>query len=209
VYRILSVMATAAAFATAAGTAAAGYHGVLHVDYRYTSGGALAPSSAADIEQTAHLVFTVKNGHVVHMHGVVGFDWKEIFSGCPNFTAETIGGGTVDAGTQFAPPEFAPRWTSKGRYVTAEPGAFPASVTSQSTTPDNGCATLSKSDRATYQLRNLTAVHGHAPRKAKHVVGSLVRNLQGFDDCHPFDPQPPPPPVGVSCTWRYSWNLTR
>jgi hypothetical protein len=59
--------------------------------------GAISPGSPADIEQTAHLVFTVKNSRIVHMHGVVGFDWKEVFSGCANFTAETIGGGTVAA----------------------------------------------------------------------------------------------------------------
>jgi hypothetical protein len=208
-HRTLSAVTVVIAALVAAGSAAAAYHGVLHVDYRYTSGGALSPGSPADIEQTAHLDFTVKNGHIVHMHGVVGFDWKEIFSGCPNFTAETIGGGTVDAGTPFSPPEFTPHWTSKGRYVTAEPGAFPAPVTSKSTTPANDCSTLSTTDHATFQLRYLTAVHGNAPRNAKHVAGSLVRNLQGFDNCHPFDPLPPPPPDGVSCTWKYKWSLTR
>jgi hypothetical protein len=207
---VVIVVIAAAALAAITSAAASGYHGRLLVDYRYTSGGAISPGSPADIEQTAHLVFTVKNSRIVHMHGVVGFDWKEVFSGCPNFTAETIGGGTVDASPQFGiDPEFYPRWTGKGRYVTPEPSAPPAGVTSKSTTPANDCSTESRTDQATFQLRYMTAVRGKAPINAKRVTGSLVRNLSGFDDCHPFDPLPPPPPAGVSCTWRYRWSLSR
>lgn len=208
--RTLSVLVAALAALAAAGTAtAAGYHGSLRVTFHYVSGASLAPSSPADVDETAHILFTVKNGEVVHMHALVDFGWKEIFSGCPNFTVQTSGGGIVDAGTTFAPPSFSPSWTSNSRYVTGAPASFPGPMTEKIITPDDNCNSVTRIDHPMFDLRYFTGVHGNAPRNAKHVAGSFARTLQGFDNCHPFDPTPPPPPVNVRCSWRYSWSLTR
>jgi hypothetical protein len=204
---------TAVAAAAAAGTAAAGYHGQIHIDYRYTSGGGgLRPGGPADIEQTAHLVLTVANGRIRHLHGVVGFDYKWINTGCPNFTVETIGGGTVDdqpVGDGFA---FIDDWNwtppRHGHYVTPAPAVPQAPVTSKTTSPANDCSTLHQTDRATFEIGYVPALVG-TTKTSKRIVGSLTRNYQGFDACHPFSPLPPPPPVGVSCTWRLRWTLTR
>jgi hypothetical protein len=187
------------------------YHGQLKIDFRYTSGGALQPGGAADIEQTAHLVLTVKKSRVVHMHGVVGFDYKWEYNLCPTFVVETDGGGTVDGGPDFGNAQLIqPVWRSKTRYGTIQP-AIPSTtkVTTQSTTETQSCTSTSTTDRATFELMYVPIITGVAPRNAKTLTGSLVKNLQGTDGCHPFYPLPPPPPVGVSCTWNMHWTFTR
>lgn len=210
----LAILSTAAALAlAAAGTAAAsGYHGLVHVDYRYTSGaGALTPGGAADVEQTAHLDLTVVNGRIVRLHGVVGFDWKERFSGCPDFTVETTGGGTVAAkptGGEAFMDDW--NWTPPrhGHYVTPEPAVPPAHVTSMTTSAANDCSTLHQTDKATFEIGYVPPLSGSL-RTPTRLVGSLTRTYQGYDACHPFSPLPPPPPVSVSCTWKLRWTLTR
>jgi hypothetical protein len=186
------------------------YHGSIRIDYRYTSGGALTPGSAPDVEQTAHLTLTVKGNRITHLHGVVGFDYKQYYELCPSFLVETTGGGTVDAkpdlGGSYAFLDF--NWHPKGRYVTPEPAVPPAKVTSQTTKPDQSCASVSETDRATFELGYVPILSGHT-RTPKRVVGSLTRNHQGSSACHPFSPLPPPPPEGVSCTWRLRWTLVR
>lgn len=209
----IALTVTAIAASTAAGTAAAsGYRGQIHVDYRYTSGGALTPGSAADVEQTAHLTLSVANGRIRHLHGVVGFDWKELFSGCPNFTVETIGGGTVDAKPAGDGIAFIDDWNwsppRHGRYTTPEPAIPPAPVTSKTTSAANDCSTLHQTDTATFQLGYVPVLSGKT-QTAKHITGSLTRTYQGDSACHPFSPLPPMPPVGVSCTWKLRWTFTR
>src|SRR5690349_13665336 len=101
--RLLSTagLLAAAALVLAAAGAGAGsgpYHGSIRIDYRYTSsGGPLTPGGTPNIEQTAHLTLTVKHNRITHLHGVVGFDYRQYYQLCPTFLVETTGGGTVDA----------------------------------------------------------------------------------------------------------------
>lgn len=209
---IVTALATIVVCA-AAGTAAAGYRGQIHIDYRYTSGGNITPGSPADVEQTAHLMLAVSNGRIVHMHGVVGLDYKWINTGCPNFAVETIGGGTVDAKPGGDGIAFIDDWNwsppKKGRYVIPAP-ALPSNglVTVAKTTPDNDCNTIRQTDRETFELAYVPKLPG-ALQTPKHLIGSLTHTYQGTDACHPFGPTPPPPFVGVSCTWKLRWSLTR
>jgi len=208
-----AVLVAVAALVAPAGGAAAGsgpYHGSIRIDYRYTSGGNITPGSAPDVEQTAHITLTVKGNRITHLHGVVGFDYKQYYELCPNFVVETTGGGTVDAkpdlGGSYAFLDW--NWKPKGRYVTPEPAVPPAKVTSQTTKPDQNCNSVSQTDRATFELGYVPRLSGYT-KTSKRVVGSLTRNYQGFDACHPFYPLPPPPPEGVSCSWRLRWTLVR
>ena len=210
------IMAAAVALAAAPIAAAAGYHGTVAIDYRYTSGGPVTPGSPADIEQTAHLTLTVRNNRIVHMHGVVGLDYKWIDTGCPSFTIETTGGGTVDAkpdlgGSYAFLPVVPAAWPARGRYVTPEPAAPPAPVTVVTTQPTSNC-TDSSSDttKGTFQIGYIPVLTAKAAvAHPKRLTGKLTRHNVGVNACHPFSPLPPPPPVGVSCLWRVRWALTR
>ena len=197
------------ATAVCAGAATdATYHGSIRIDFRYTSGGNLSPGSAPDIEQTAHLTLTVKGNRITHLHGVIGFDYKQYYELCPSFLVETTGGGTVDAvpdlGGSYAFLDF--NWHPKGRYKTPEPAVAPATVTSHSVHPAQDCSDLSQTDQATFKLGYVPALVGKT-KTSNRIVGNLTRNYQGFDACHPFSPLPPPPPEGVSCSWRLRWTL--
>lgn len=208
---VTSLVAIAAS--VAAGTAAAsGYHGQVHIDYRYTSGGDITPGSPADIEQTAHLVLTVANGRIRRLHGVVGLDYKWINTGCPNFTVETIGGGTVDAQPVGDGIAFLDNWNwtppRHGHYVTPAPSIPTAPVTSKTTSPDNDCNAIDQTDRPTFELNYVPALSGFLQTPQK-IVGSFTHTYQGNDACHPFGPTPPPTYVGVSCTWKLRWSLAR
>jgi len=209
---IASVVAALAASA-AAGAAAAAYRGQIHIDYRYTSGGNITPGSPADVEQTAHLLLTVSNGRIVHLHGVVGLDYKWINTGCPNFTVETIGGGTVDAKPVGDGIAFVDDWNwtppKHGHYVVTPEAAVPnAPVTVKTTSPDNGCNTIRQTTRANFELGYVPLLSGTL-RTPQRIAGSLTRTYQGYNACHSFQPLPPPPPVGVSCTWKLRWTLVR
>lgn len=210
-----ALVATAAviAAAVAVGTAAAaGYHGQIHIDYRYTSGGTISPGAPPNVEQTAHLTLTVSNGRIVHMHGVVGLDYKWRNTGCPNFTVESVGGGTVDAKPTGDGIAFIDDWNwhppRHGHYVIPAP-AVPntAPVTVMTTTPDNSCNTLHETKRETFALAYVPALPGTL-RTPRHIAGRLTRTHHG-SSCHPFGPTPPPPAVGVSCAWKLRWNLRR
>jgi hypothetical protein len=208
---IVTLLAAIAA-SVGAGAAAAEYHGQVHIDYRYTSGGNTTPGSPADVEQTAHLTLTVSRGRIVRMHGVVGLDYKWINTGCPNFTVETIGGGSVDAkpvGDGFAFIDNG-RWVapSHGHYVLPEPAVPSAPVTVMTTVPDNDCNTIRQTSRQTFGIAYVPEMPGTL-QTPKRVVGTVTRTYQGYDDCHAFGPGPPPPPVGVSCTWKLRWSLSR
>jgi hypothetical protein len=148
------VVAALAAVQADAAPATLSYHGSIRIDYRYTSGGALTPGSAPDIEQTAHLTLTVNGNRITHLHGVVGFDYKQYYQLCPNVLVEATGGGTVDAkpdlGGSYAVLDS--NWHPKGRYVTPEPAVPPAKVTSHTVKPDQSCNSVSQTDRATFQL---------------------------------------------------------
>jgi len=211
--RTLTIACVAAAFAVATGTAAAaGYHGQIHIDYRFTSGGGVAPGSPTDVEQTAHLTMTVSNGRIVHLHGVVGLDYKWINTGCPNFTVETIGGGTVDAKPGGDGIAFIDDWNysppKKGHYVIPAP-SIPDNglVTVKKTSPDNDCNTISQTDREPFVLAYVPKLTGTL-QTPKRIVGSLTHAAQGLSGCHAFGPTPPPPWVGVSCLWRIKWTLS-
>jgi hypothetical protein len=209
---IAFLVAALAAFA-AAGTAAAGYRGQIHIDYRYTSGGNITPGSPADVEQTAHLMLTVSNGRIVHLHGVVGLDYKWINTGCPNFTVETIGGGTVDAKPVGDGIAFIDDWNltppKRGHYVIPSPSVpGTALVTVKTTSPDNDCNTIRQTTRDTFGIAYVPKLTGSL-QTPKHIAGSLTHTYQGYDACHAFGPGPPPPPVGVSCTWKLRWAFTR
>jgi len=81
-----AVLVAVAALVAPAGGAAAGsgpYHGSIRIDYRYTSGGNITPGSAPDVEQTAHITLTVKGNRITHLHGVVGFDYKQYYELLP------------------------------------------------------------------------------------------------------------------------------
>ena len=201
-----------AASLAAGAAAAAGYHGQVQIDYRYTSGSALMPGSPADIQQTAHLVLTVANGRIRHLHGVVDFDYKWINTGCPDFTVETNGGGTVNVQAVGDGIAFVDSWNYSpprhGRYVTPAPAVPNAPVTSKTTTPDNYCNAIRKTDRPSFDLFYVPMLSGHVTTPQK-IVGSLIHTYRGNSDCHPFSPTPPPTYVDVSCTWRLRWTLTR
>jgi hypothetical protein len=187
------------------------YHGTIRIDYRYTSGGNITPGSTPDVEQTAHLRLTVIHNRITHLHGVVGFDYKQYYELCPTFLVETTGGGTVDGRGDFGGSQafLDWNWTPKGRYVTPEPTVpETTTVTRQTTKPDQNCNSVSETDRPTFQLRYVPRLSGYT-KTPKRVVGSLTRNYQGTDACHPFGPGPPPPPEGVSCSWRLHWTFVR
>lgn len=211
---VASLVAAIVFVATAAVAAAGGYHGTLTIDYRYTSGGDITPGGPADVEQTAHLTLTVRNDRIVHMHGVVGLDYKARYDLCPDFVVHTSGGGTVDAkpdlgGSYAFLPTVPPNWPPKGRYVTPEPAAPPAPVTTVTTHPAQDCTSLTDTTKATFQVGYIPALTGAVPAHATRLVGSLTRHAVGVGKCHPFNPLPPPPPVGVSCLWRERWSLLR
>jgi hypothetical protein len=213
VSKLASLVAVAALLLTAnAGAAGTGpYHGTIRIDYRYTSGGNITPGSAADVEQTAHIALTVTHNQITHLHGVVGLDYKWRNTGCPNFTVETTGGGTVDGRGDFGGiNQFLDwNWRPKGHYAIPAPSVpETAHVTRQSTTPDQNCNALSQTDRPTFELRYVPRLSGYT-KTPKRIVGSITRKYEGFDACHPFGPGPPPPPVGVSCSWRVRWTLIR
>ena len=210
---IAASLAIGALLAPSTGVAAGSgpYHGTIRIDYRYTSGGNITPGSAADVEQTAHITLTVKHNQITHLHGVVGLDYKWINTGCPNFTAETTGGGTVDGPGDFGGIDqyLDWNWSPKGHYtMPAPPVPETAHVTRQSTTPDQNCNSVSQTDRPTFELRYAPQLSGFTKTR-KRIVGGITRNYQGHDACHPFGPGPPPPPVGVSCSWRVRWTLSR
>jgi hypothetical protein len=205
--------ASLAACVTASTAAASGYRGQIHIDYRYTSGDNITPGSPADVEQTAHLALTVSNGRIVRLHGIVGLDYKWINSGCPNFTVETIGGGTVDAKPVGDGIAFIDDWNwsppRHGHYLIPSPSVpNTALVTVMRTTPDNNCSTIHQTSRETFGIAYVPALPGIV-QTPKHLLGSVARTYQGYDDCHAFGPGPPPPPVGVSCPWPLRWSFTR
>ena len=211
---VLLVTSAAISSALAAGmAAAAGYRGQISIDYRYTSGGKIAPGSPAEVGQTARLMLTVSNGRIVHLHGVVGLDYKWINTGCPNFTVETIARGAVDTKPTGDGIAFIDDWNwspgRHGRYVMPAP-AVPntALVTVTKMSPDNDCNTIRQTDRETFSIAYLPKLTGslQTPRR---IVGSLIRTYRGPNACHAFGPTPPPPPVGVSCSWKLHWILTR
>ena len=207
------LLAAAALLVPAAGSGAGAgpYHGSIRIDFRYTSGGNLTPGSAADVEQTAHITLTVTHNQISHLHGVVGLDYKWLYDICPTFVVRTTGGGTVDGKGDFGGiDQFLDwNWRPKGRYTApAPPVPETAHVTRQSTTPDQSCNSVSQTDRPTFELRYVPRLSGFT-KTSKRVVGSLTRNYQGFDACHPFGPGPPPPPVNVSCSWRLRWTFVR
>lgn len=204
------VMATGAAAGTAT---ASGYRGLIHVDYRYTSGGAIPPGAPADVEQTAHLLLTVSNGRIVHLHGVIGLDYKWRNTGCPDFTVETIGGGTVDFKPVGDGIAFIDDWNwsppRHGHYVIPSPSVPEgALVTLMTTSPANDCSTIHQTSRETFGLGYVPALPGIL-ETPKRIAGSVTRTYQGYDACHAFGPGPPPPPVGVSCSWKLRWSLRR
>jgi hypothetical protein len=209
---ILTVVTAITAFAASGSAAATGYRGQIHIDYRYTSGGDITPGSPADVEQTAHLTLTVSNGRIVHMHGVVGLDYKWRNTGCPSFTVESIGGGTVDAKPVGNGIAFIDSWNwtppRKGRYVIPAPSVpNTAPVTVKTTSPANDCSAIQETKRETFWLAYVPALPGHL-QTPNHLVGTLTRAYHATD-CHAFGPTPPPPAVGVSCSWKLRWSLTR
>lgn len=211
-HALVAAIAVFAACAAAGTAAAAGYRGQIHIDYRYTSGGAIPPGAPADVEQTAHVTLSVSNGRIVHLHGVVGLDYKWRNTGCPNFTVETIGGGTVDAQPVGDGLAYIDDWNwtppRHGHYVLPAP-AVPDNglITVMKTSPDNDCNTIRTTDRETFWLGYVPALPGYL-RTPKRIVGSLTRTYEG-NACHAAGPTPPPPAVGVSCTWRLRWTLVR
>jgi hypothetical protein len=76
------------------------------------------------------------------------------------------------------------------------------------TSPDNDCNALHHTDRPTFELNYVPALSGSL-RTPQKLAGTLTQTYQGTIACHPFGPLPPPAYVGVSCTWRLRWTLTR